>query len=385
MIVAPALDSGELERLRAESLDALEKQFPREDEEELGKFALTRRIFGAGHPYGHVPQGTVQSVRALDREKLDRLRQSLYTRSRLTIGLAGKVPLSLVARAKEAFGQLPPGKTSVADVPKPEAHKTPRLLLVKGPFEAVGYHSGLAVGFNRASDAYPRMYLAAMAWGKHRSFVGRLMSRAREIRGLNYGDYSYIENFPEGGHFEMEPTGAAQTRQAFTVWGRPTTLENGCFLARLLAYETDRFARDGLTAKEVELGQGHLAGYAPMLQMGLARELGRAIDDAFYGIPEGDSSVKRLVALARKKGIRPSVNALIKETVRPASLDYVVVTPDPEHFKAEILGPECGIKYAEGVAKPREFLDEDKIVSRRGLGVAPEDIEIIDSTKLFEE
>ena len=43
IILAPAFHEDEFKRLRAEELDALTKQWPREDEEELGKAALEKQ------------------------------------------------------------------------------------------------------------------------------------------------------------------------------------------------------------------------------------------------------------------------------------------------------------------------------------------------------
>ena len=36
-------------------------------------------------------------------------------------------------------------------------------------------------------------------FGPHRVSGGRLFQRIREMRGINYGDYAYIEYFPRGG------------------------------------------------------------------------------------------------------------------------------------------------------------------------------------------
>jgi len=65
MILAPAFDMKELDRLRAETLERLRTQLPREDEEELGKAALDRAIYAPGHPYSHVVNGTIKGVTAI--------------------------------------------------------------------------------------------------------------------------------------------------------------------------------------------------------------------------------------------------------------------------------------------------------------------------------
>ena len=56
---------------------------------------------------------------------------------------------------------------------------------------------------------------------------GVLYDRMREKRGLNYGDYAYIEYFPRG-MFLMEPQpNLARHHQIFQVWIRPGGAADG--------------------------------------------------------------------------------------------------------------------------------------------------------------
>src|SRR5207249_2189385 len=146
--------------------------------------------------------------------------------------------------------------------------------------------------------------------------------------------YAYVEDFPEGGNHLSEPTQAARARQAFTVWARPTPLENGCFLLKLVHREVHRFADKGLDPSRFALAKSHLTGNAPLLATSLERRLGYAIDSAFYGI-RGDY-LKNLQA-ASQKATRAEVDKLVRGNIRPGALELVVVTPDPAKFKAEIL------------------------------------------------
>lgn len=381
ILLAPAFDESEFERLRAEALDALGKQWPREDEEELGKAALDRLVWGKGHPYAHVVDGTVAGVKSITLEKLRKFYADAFTQKRLTVGVAGVVSPSLEKQVRGVFKGLPVGatvRTSIASAPEQQGL---RLLIVKGPFDATGVHLGEPLAINRASaPEIDRLYLASLAFGKHRSFVGRLMKIVREIRSLNYGTFSYVEDFPGGGRSLVEPTQAARTRQAFTVWGRPTPLENGCFLLRLLHREVSGLVEKGLTPAEFRLGQSHLVGNAPLLGTGLERRLGYAIDSKFYGI-QGDY-LKRLQRNARS-ATRAAVNAAIKKNIDPRRMAIVVVTPNPEKFKEQILGASCPVTYAEGSSKPESILNEDKQIATYKLPLSAEQIEIIDSEELF--
>ncbi len=381
MITAPAFNASEFDRLKAEEVDSLTKSRPREDEEELGKAALFAQMFGAGHPYSHVVEGSVHGLRALTLDKVKEFYKANFTRRRLTVALAGVVSPQLAKRARTAFAVLPSGTASRAVIPAATPEKELRLTIVKGPFDATGVHLGAPVPFNRASGDFADMYLAAWAFGKHRSFVGRLMKSVREVRGLNYGTYSYVENFPGGGHLLSEPTQAARTVQAFTVWARPTPPDNGCFLLRQVYREVTNLAAEGLTKAEFELTQSHLVGTAPLQATGLERRLGYAIDSEFYGI-KGDY-LAALQAKARNAKLT-HVNELLHKYVHPKNLEIVVVTRDPEEFKKQILSERCDIHYGSGVEKPADVLAEDKLIAAFPLGLKAENIQIITSESVFE-
>jgi zinc protease len=255
-------------------------------------------------------------------------------------------------------------------------------MIVKGSFDATGVHLGLPLPFTRAGRDFPSMYLFSNAFGKHRSFVGRLMRVVRESRGLNYGTYAYVEDFPNGGQYETEPTQVARTRQAFTVWGRPTPEENGCFVMRQIAREVDSLSTKGLTEEEFALGQSHLLGNIPLLGASLERSLGYRIDSVFYGIP---GNYLEGLAQGVEHATLPKVNKLLKKYIRPADLHFVVVARDPEKFKKQILSPSCDVHYGPGVEKPKEVLAEDKEIAVYSLGIKPERITVVEAESVFTE
>lgn len=379
MLLAPEFNPSELDRIRAETSVALLKQLPNEEEEELGKAALDQAIYGKEHPYAHVVLGTTRGVSAITVGKILDFYRRHFVQKRLTIGVAGVVSKALSKKIHSVFGALPEGESAHADIPPAPEPKGLDLMIVKGPFEATGVHLGSPVSFTRNHPDFAPMYLASTAFGKHRSFVGRLMKVVREIRGLNYGTYSYVEDFPGGGRALIEPTQAARSRQAFTIWGRPTPPNNGCFLLRQLAREVTKLASEGLTIEEFELGQSHLIGFIPQLATGIERRLGYAIDSKFYGIA-GDY-LKELQAKVQAT-TQDQVTRLIKKHIHPSNMHVVVVTPDPEKFREEILGPRCDIHYAEGVVKPDEVLKEDREIAT--FPVRLERISVVNSEEIFQ-
>ena len=380
MITSPAFNEAEFSRIKAETLEALQKQWPREDQEELGKAVLEREIFGAEHPYAHVVEGTVAGVTAASLENVKEFYVNLFTKKRLTVGLAGVIQPNVSTLAARVFKNLPEGVSSRAVVPPALDTKALTLTLVKGPFDAVGVHLGEPLAFNRGSADFDAMYLMALGFGKHRSFVGRLMKSVRETRSMNYGTYSYIEEFPNGGAQLVEPTQVARQRQAFTIWGRPTPLNNGCFLLRLLHRETRALVEKGLTEEEFKLTQSHLVGNAPLLATGIERRLGYLIDSKFYGIA-GDYLMR--LQQSAKRATRSQVHAVLKKNIHPDKMHFVVVTPEPEKFKEQILGARCEIEYAAGTEKTPELLKEDSQIATYDLGLKPENIQIINSEAVF--
>ena len=89
----------------------------------------------------------------------------------------------------------------------------------------------------------------ASYFGQHRSSNSYLYSRLREARGLNYGDYAYIEYFPRG-MFQFAPdANLGRQLQIFQIWIRPVEPQNGLFTLRAALFEYDKLVRDGMPKK----------------------------------------------------------------------------------------------------------------------------------------
>ena len=71
------------------------------------------------------------------------------------------------------------------------------------------------------SDDFYALWLAASWLGEHRNPISHLYQLIREKRGLNYGDYAYIEAFPRGMYQFFPDPNIARQQQLFEVWIRP--------------------------------------------------------------------------------------------------------------------------------------------------------------------
>ncbi len=384
MLLAPALDAGEFERLKAAAVDMVAKRAPSEDQEELGKTALEWLMYGPEHPYAHDTSGTVSGIKNITPEKLAVFIKEHYTQKRLTAGVAGVVSPAISAEVSTRFKLLPAGTTERARIPEVALPTKMKMLIVKGAFGATGVHFGLPVNITRSSPDFADMYLVSQAFGKHRSFVGRLMRVVREVRSLNYGAYSYVEEFPNGGSSLSPPTQVARTRQAFTVWARPTPVENGCFMARQVHRElknlTDLAPKGGLTEDEFNVTKSHVIGATPLLATSIDDRLGYAMDSLFYGV-KGDY-LKGLQEKL-KQVTRSSANRMVRAHVDPNHVALVVVTPEPEKFKKAILSERCNVTYPSGIEKAQDVVAEDQIIAQHKLPLKEQDIQIIEAEELF--
>lgn len=381
MLAAPAFDAKEFDRIKTETQDYLTHQLPRDDEEELGKAALDLAIYGKGHPYAHPVAGTVSGVKNITRDDVLNFYKNFYTQKRVVIGIAGHISAEVKKLAAELEAALPPGTTTQARIAEPAKPAGLQVTIVEGPFDGTGVHFGEALPINRHDDHFPALVLMSNAFGKHRSFVGRLMHDVRELRGLNYGDYSYVEDFPYGGELLTEPLQVARQVQAFTIWGRPTPHENGCFLVRQLYRELKNLKANGITADEYNRTKSHLIGALPILSSSLERQLGYGVDSVFYR-----TSPNYIGELVGKLGrtSQDAVKKAIDHYIDADNIQLVVVTDHADKMKKELLDSECDIHYASGIDKSAEIKAEDKEISHFALPLKEENIKTIRSESLFE-
>ena len=134
---------------------------------------------------------------------------------------------------------------------------------------------------NRSSKDWPALALVASYFGQHRSSNSYLYQRLREARGLNYGDYAYVEYFPRGMfRFDPEPN-LARHQQIFQIWIRPVEPPNAVFALRLAMFELDRLVKNGIPPAEFEKTRGFLSKYVNILTKTKSAELGYAIDSEY--------------------------------------------------------------------------------------------------------
>jgi len=216
-------------------------------------------------------------------------------------------------------------------------------------------------------------------FGEHRSSNSYLYKQIRQARGMNYGDYSYIEYFPRG-MFKTKPdANLGRSSQIFQVWLRPLRSNNDAhFATRAAVYELDKLIADGMSEKNFQATRNYLTNYAPQLVASQDQQLGYALDSEFYQTDE-------FVKYVRKQFAQLSladVNRVIKENLQTDDIQYVFISADGEDMKKRLLSEQLS-PLTYNSEKPAELLATDKIIESYKLTLAVKNIEVIAVDSVF--
>ncbi len=377
LLAQPRDDAAELERQRAQALSFVERELRGERDEDLGKAALDALVF-AGHPYAHPPAGTARGLRAIKLEDVRAFRARFLGQRRLTLALAGATTDAMAAELRAIGAALPPGEPRAAETPEAPAGG-PRAVIVQKETASVAVSMGFPLAVTRADADWLALRVAMAAFGEHRQSGGRLYQRLREARGLNYGDYAYVERYHEDQGRPIQQPGHPRRRQLFSIWLRPVEPQNAVFATRAAVYELARLVRDGLSEEELERTKRFLAGYSLLWDETDRLRLGWALDDAFYGAPHALARLRRdlgTLTLAQ-------VNAALRKHLDPARLRFAFVARDARALERALgSGAPSPIRYAS--PRPQKLLEEDRRIEVQPLGLGASDVQVLDGRKMFE-
>jgi zinc protease len=376
-LLQPAFTAEDFQRNQDQLVSYLTNTL-RSNDELLGLEVLQQEIW-AGHPYGHSPAGTVAGLGAVTLDDVRAFHRERYTRANLTLGLAGGYPAEWAAQLQERLRALPAGTAAAPiELPAPRPARGRQVLLVEKQTGSVGLHFGHALPLTRAdADFYP-LLLAASYLGEHRTSHGRLFQELREKRGLNYGDYAYVEYW-DNPPFTNNPSPHVPRRQQyFSVWIRPVVPADGRFALRAALAEVARLRQRGLDRAEFELTRDFLVRYTKLWAQTQEDRLGFHMDSRFYGMPYYiDEIEKRLAALTLEQ-----VNAAARKYLQLENLHFVVVTDDAETLAAELAADTPSPKTYNAGVEPA-VLEADKAII--ALPVKPAATRVLAIDKVFAE
>lgn len=378
MLLDPGWSEDDFERIKDDAVNLLEVELRGQNDEELGKEILYQRLHPAPHPYHHHDAGTVASLEAITLDDLKRFYLAEFASSNLTIAIGGGYPPEFEQQLRKDFSALPLRARTAPEIPPPPPLEETALYFLEKPARGVAISLGFPILVRRGHPDYPALLLAASALGQHRMSSGRLFTRMRQHRGLNYGDYAYIEYFP-GGMYTLQPSpNQARTHEIFQLWIRPVDRDQAHFALRLALHELERFVTHGLEEDEFRRARNFLSKYVNLLLKTKSEELGYAVDSAFYGIPPYPQYVRDGLAHLTME----DVNAAIGRHLRADRLCVVAIGEGMQDLRQAILENRPS-PMTYNSPKPEEILEEDKLVEVRPLPVRPEAAVVVPAAEAF--
>ena len=378
MILDPGFRAEDFNRLRENAVNSLKVTLRESNDEELGKEHLYNVIY-AGHPYGHHNDGKVSSLEKLTIEDVRSFYRSHFNRANVVIGLAGGYSKAFQEQVERDFEKLPEGTADKKKFDAPKLASGTRLEIVTRDTRSTAISLGFPIEVNRSSRDWPSLALAASYFGQHRSSNSYLYQRLREARGLNYGDYAYVEYFPRGMFLMTPDPNLARQQQIFQIWIRPVEAENSMFALRAALFEHDKLVRDGISQEAFDSTREFLTKFANVLTQTQSARLGYALDSRYYGIPDYAEYIK--TELSKLK--LADVNAAIRRHLKSDRMRIVMVTKDAEALRGAIVKNTASpITYNS--PKPKEITDEDKLIEFYKVNVKPEDIKIAPVGQVFQ-
>lgn len=379
LLLRPRFDPDDFTRNKDLALSYLEKNLRGTDDENLGKEAMMIALF-ANHPYG-TAGATVQGLKSTTLEDVQEYYRKTYVTGNIWVGIAGGYPKELVGRIKKDFSSLPDGKATPVSLPTPEPVKGLNVDLVEKPARATAISMGHHLPVTRKDKDFYALMVANSYFGEHRTFNGVLMNRLRGDRGLNYGDYSYIERFVGGVNSgsRFPDVNTPLRHQYFSIWLRPVQPENAHFAIRAALYELRKFVQDGMTAEDFEQTRKFVLNYSKLWAQTLDRRLGYRMDSEFYGT---DEYIDRIDRELRALTVA-DVNRAVKKYIKPDDLKIAIVVGDAKGLQESIVADSPSpISYASPVSD--RILQEDEVIAVLPLNVRRENTRILPVEMLFE-
>ncbi|MEM7613317.1 MAG: insulinase family protein, partial [Pseudomonadota bacterium] len=379
-LLTPGWRESDLERLRTQLVNAIRTGLVGNNDEELGKELLYTRIYPDSHPYGALNLGAISDLESITLDDVKAFYAAHYTVENLTLGLAGGYNTAFADKLAADVQQLPSAERNALVVPSIAPDTSRSALVVQKETPAVAVSFGMPIDVQRGDKDWVALWLARSWLGEHRSSNSYLYQRIRETRGMNYGDYAYIEYFPRG-MFQFYPdANLGRQQQIFQVWIRPLRSNNDAlFATRTALFELDKFIENGMSETDFEATRSFLSKFVSLLTKTQSRQLGYALDADYYGTDAFAEYVRDgLSALTLE-----DVNNAIREHLSTEGLEFVFISADADGL-VEALAADTPSPISYNTDKPAELLAEDALIAEQPFAIDRDAIDRVDASELFE-
>lgn len=376
-LLEPGFRDDDFRRVKDAQTNALVEDLRSNNEEELGKERLQANIF-RGTPYGHPVLGTVAGLNAITLADVKAFARDMYTLATLHVGVSGDVPAEMLSTLEASLGRLPAGTA----VPRATVHGTRpsgiEVEIIEKDTRATAISFGEPIDVTRTHPDFAALSVARAWLGEHRISSGRLYQRLREIRGMNYGDYAYIEAFPRGMFQFFPDANIARQQQIFEIWIRPVVPANAHMALRIAVHELGAFITNGLTQKDFDASRDYLLNNVYVMTARQDAQLGYALDSEWYGMGDFTSTMRRaLQALTVEQ-----VNAAVRKHLSARDLSVVIITKEAAALKQALVS-DAPSPIAYDGEKPAELLAEDKVIGGMKLNIAVDKVRVTPVAEVF--
>lgn len=342
LILNPSFKEEDFNRVKTNQQNFVDQVIRASSDEEYSKKALEDLLF-RDTPYQHMKQGTSAGVNNISLSDVKNHYQQNFSRNNLTLGIGGNYSDAFLQQLKTDMKSLPDTEVKNIRIPKAKLAKGIEVEIIskQGAFGSAIF-TGFPLSITRANDQFAALMVANSWLGEHRKSYSRLYQKIREQRSMNYGDYSYIEWYEQGGRNMLPPSGVPRSSNYFSIWIRPVQiasqlqqqyaelkdlkLGHAHFALRMAIRELDLLIKNGMSQEDFEATRTFLLSYTKLYAQTPSARLGYLMDSKFYG---RDDYLAELDSLLRSLTL-DDVNKAIKQHWQTDNMFVTIVTDASE-------------------------------------------------------
>ena len=338
LITDPSLTQTDFDRVKVNQQAYVDQIIRASSDEEYSKKALEDFLF-RGTNYQHMVQGKSVSVASISLEDVKNYYKNFFTKNNLLLGIAGNYPESFLEKIKTDISKLPdtnPEIPSAPEIKMPDGINV-EIISKEGAFGSAIF-AGYRLSITRANDDFAALMVANSYLGEHRKSYGKLYQMIREQRSMNYGDYSYIEWYDNGGGNMLPPSGVPRHSNYFALWIRPVQIAkqlkmqyeelkdvnigHAHFALRMALREIDKMIKNGISKEDFEATRNFLQSYIKLYIKSPDQQLGYLMDSKMY---DRENYIEELGKLLSNLTL-DDVNNAIKKYFQIDNMKIVIVT-----------------------------------------------------------
>lgn len=375
VILDPTFPEEEIEKMKMDQINSIGNI--KQDDAQLSAKVFEDFLFG-GHPYGHLVQGKISTVKSFTREDAIDFYDRHFLRNNIILGIAGDFDNEIKNAFVNDISRLEEGELSSEETTLPQLVGRKVLLIEKEGRAQTHLRVGHPLTITREDPDFISLYLANTYLGRHRESLGRLYQKVRSERGLSYGAYSYVEHFQQAGWSKLALPNTPRRAQYFSMWTYPKSI-NAKFAIKLALKEFTDLVTHGVGEKTFDFIKNFEKNHLPFELETPERKLGLLMDEEFYGNFGFWKNFEERVENVTAGKVREKV----KKYLSTENIAIVALVSDGEKFKRELLSDKTLIEYPSGVDSVA-LKNKDEQIKGFELNLKPENFEIVKIADLFQ-